>query len=218
MNLWAIWLDLITGLINGLVSDTGLQLGIAIILATIILRFALLPISWSITYRGVIRQKKLIKLQPELVKLRDAYSDKPDMYMQRMMSLYHKHDVAFFDGQSLIAALVQFPLLLGMFQVLRNIGDGVRFLWVQNLLKPDFWLALIAGITTMLMIIVNPDMPDQARLFMIIIPSVLATLFALKFSSALAIYWATSNCFTAAQTIAVHYFVGCQINSGKLKL
>ena len=94
-----------------------------------------------------------------------------------------------------------------MFQALRDAGDGVRFLWVPNLLRPDVALALIAGLTTALMMAVNPDLPEQVRLFMIIVPSVIAIVAALQFSSALAIYWATSNTFSALQTVLLHAVV-----------
>jgi hypothetical protein len=71
-------------------------------------------------------------------------------------------------------------------------------------LQPDVALALIAGLATALMMAVNPDMPEQLRIVMIVIPSILAIVAALHFSSALAIYWAKSvrlraSAFHAAQ-------------------
>ena len=101
-----------------------------------------------------------------------------------------------------------------MFQALRDAGDGVKFLWVPNLLRPDVALALIAGLTTALMMAVNPDLPEQVRLFMIIVPSVIAIVAALQFSSALAIYWATSNTFSALQTVLLHAIVRRRIRAG----
>jgi YidC/Oxa1 family membrane protein insertase len=191
---------------------------LAIVVGTILLRMALLPISWSVAYRGCIRQKKMTKLRPELQRLKDRYADKPDVYMREMIVLYRKHDLTFVDGRSLLGALVQMPLLLGMFQVLRNVGDGVRFLWVSNLLRPDTLLALIAGATTALMIMVNPDMPEQMRLFMIIVPSIIAIIAALNFSSALAVYWAASNCFSATQTAVLRFVVARRLRAGTLTI
>lgn len=218
MNLWTFWLESLRGLVNILSSDVGLGLGLAVIVATLLLRVLLLPISWSAAYRGCIRQKKMMKLQPELQQLKEKYANKPDVYMQKMTELYRKHELSFIDGKSLLSGLAQMPLLLGMFQALRNVGDGVRFLWVSNLLRPDTLFALIAGATTALMIAVNPDIPEQMRLFMIIVPSVIAIVAALKFCSALSLYWVASNCFSAAQTMALHFVVARRLRAGTLKI
>lgn len=218
MNLWTLWLDTLRGLVNTLSSDVGLGLGVAIIAATLVLRVFLLPISWSAAYRGCIRQKKMLKLQPELQQLKDKHANKPDVYMQKMTELYRKHELSFIDGKSLLGALAQMPLFLGMFQALRNVGEGARFLWVPNLLRPDTLLALIAGATTALMIAVNPDIPEQMRLFLIVVPSVIAIVAALKFCSALSLYWVASNCFSAVQTMALHFVVARRIRAGTLKI
>ncbi|HEY5810262.1 MAG TPA: membrane protein insertase YidC [Povalibacter sp.] len=218
MNLWTFWLDTLRGLVDTLSSDVGLGFGLAIITATLLLRVLLLPISWSAAYRGCIRQKKMMKLQPELQQLRDEYATKPDVYMQQVTALYRKHESSFIDGKSLLGGLAQIPLFLGMFQALRNAGDGVRFLWVSNLLRPDTLFALVAGATTALMIVANPDIPEQMRLFLIIVPSVFAIMAALKFCSALSLYWVASNCFSAVQTMALHFVVARRLRAGTLKI
>ena len=92
----------------------------------------------------------------------------------------------------------------------------MKFLWVPNLLRPDVALALLAGLTTALMMTVNPDLPEQVRLFMIIVPSLIAIVAALQVSSALAIYWATSNTFSALQTLVLHAVVRRRVRSGAI--
>jgi YidC/Oxa1 family membrane protein insertase len=218
MDYWLIWLDSIRSILTLLSSDVGLGFGFAIVFATIILRTALLPLAWPIAYRGCIRQKKMAKLQPKLKELKKRYADKPDLYAQKMLEIYKKHNLKIIDGKSLLGTLAQLPLFLGMFQVLRNAGDGVRFLWVPNLLRPDTLFVLIAGLTTALVMAANPDLPEQMRIFMIVLPSVIAMIAALKVSSALALYWATSNTFSAMQTVLLHVVVRRQINRGAVKI
>lgn len=218
MELWTSWLETLQSLVAFLSSQAGFGLGLAIIVTTLLLRMVLLPISWAVAYRSCIRQKKMLKLQPDLQQLKEKYGNKPDVYMPQMLALYRKHGLALMDGKSLLGGLAQMPLFLGMFQALRYTGDGTRFLWVPNLLKPDSLLALIAGATTALMVVVNPDLPEQMRLFMIIVPSVIAILAALKFCSALSLYWMASNCFTAAQTVVLHFVVGRRLRAGTLKI
>ncbi len=218
MDIWAMWLDSIGSVIAALSSDAGLGFGLAVVVATVLLRTALLPLAWPIAYRACIRQKKMTKLQPELRALQDRFRAKPDLYLQRMQELYRAHGLTMLDGKSLVGGLAQLPVFLGMFQALRSAGDGVKFLWVPNLLRPDVVLALIAGLTTALMMAVNPDLPEQVRLFMIIVPAVIAIVAALQFSSALAIYWATTNIFSALQTVVLHAFVRRRIRSGAISI
>jgi len=218
MNIWTFWLDALRSLVDVLATDAGLGLGLAIIAATLLLRLVLLPISWSAAYRGCIRQKKMLKLQPELQQLKEKYAKEPNLYMREMLELYRKNELSFIDGKNLLGALAQMPLLLGMFHALRSIGDGARFLWIPNLLKPDVLLALIAGVVTGLMLSVNPDLPGQMRLVMIIVPSVIAIFAALKVCSALSLYWVASNCFSAAQAAVLHFVVGRRLRKGTLAI
>jgi YidC/Oxa1 family membrane protein insertase len=216
MDIWAMWLDAIRDVITAS-ADVGLGLGLAIVAVTVLLRTLLLPLAWPIAYRACVRQKKMLALQPELQELRDRFRDKPDVYVRKMTELYEKHGLALVDLKGLLGSLVQLPLFLGMFQVLRSAGEGARFLWVPNLLRPDVLLAFIAGLTTALMMSVNPDLPEQVRMLMIVLPSVIAIVAALQFSSALAIYWATSNTFSALQTVVLHEVVRRRVRSGAIE-
>jgi len=207
MQVWTIWLDALNGLLNFLSSEVGLGTGLAIVVLTLLLRTALLPISWSTAYRGCVRQKRMRQLPPEVRRIREQFSNDPRAMMERTMALYRKHDLSPLDTRSLLGALAQMPVLLGMFQILRNYAEAARFLWVSNLLRPDAWFALIAGATTALMVAANPDLPESMRTLLIVVPTVIAVLVTFKFCSALAVYWATSNFFSAAQTFALHYVV-----------
>ena len=218
MSIWSMWLDLIQSVLSVLASDAGLGLGFAIAVGTVLLRSALLPLSWPIAYRGYIRRKKMIQIQPTLQRLKKFFRDKPDVYLQKMSELYRKHDLTLVDHKSLLATAVQMPLLIGMYQVLRELGKGVKFLWVSNLLKPDTLLAILVGITAAVMMAVTPDMSEHMRLFMILIPGIIAFVMALKFSSALAIYWGTSNIFSAVQTLVMQSVVRRRIHSGVIDI
>jgi YidC/Oxa1 family membrane protein insertase len=85
-------------------------------------------------------------------------------------------------------------------------------------LRPDVFLAVVAGLTTALMMAVNPDLPEQVRILLIVLPSIIAIVVALQFSSALAIYWATSNTFSALQTVLLHALVRRRLRSGAITI
>jgi YidC/Oxa1 family membrane protein insertase len=216
MQIWAAWLDIIERILSVLSSDAELGLGLAIIVGTLLMRVVLLPVAGPIAYRTCIRQKKLIRLQPELQRLKEQFSERPDAYMQKMVALYRKHDLSIMDAKSFLGIVAQMPIFLGMFQVLRQLGEGVRFLWVPDLLRPDAMLAFVAGLTTALMIMINPDMPEQMRTLLIVLPTIIVIVSALKFSSALAVYWATSNTFSAFQMFVLHRLVRHRIQSGEI--
>jgi YidC/Oxa1 family membrane protein insertase len=218
MELWTHWLGMIQSLLTFLSSQAGLGTGLGIVALTLLLRTAILPISWRVAYRGSIRQKKMLRLQPELARLKLECGNEPQIYAQRMMKLYQENGMTMMDWRSILGSLVQMPLFLGMYQTLRAGANGARFLWVETLSRPDPWFAVLAGLTTLLMMAANPDLPEQMRLILILVPSIIAVVAALKFCSALAVYWTVSNCYTAIQTSVLHYVVARRINSGVVSI
>ena len=218
MQIWDAWLDTLAVTLQWLGSDVGLGTGAAVLVLTLALRLALLPISWSSAYRSSIHRKQLEQLGPELRRLKERYADQPRRLMEETAKLYRRRNVAMFEARPVFGAVAQMPVLLGMFQLLRDGVAQARFLWVASLSRPDFWIAVLAAATTALMMLANPDLPEQTRLLLIVIPSVIAFVFALKFASALGLYWVASNMFTAAQTYAVHRVVGRRIRAGTLRI
>lgn len=216
MELWALWLSGIQTLIEALASGWGL--GFAIVAATILVRAALLPISWPTGYLGMIRKKKLDKLAPDIEQIKSRFATQPERHFQEIQKLYLKNDLKFFDFKAVAASLVQIPVFFGMYRVLSTIGEGVRFLWVSNLAKPDLPLALLAAASTAALMAINPDMPEQMRTILILVPTVLALWAAMHFGSALAIYWTTSNCVSMLQTAAIRKVIDRRIRSGALKI
>ena len=207
MEMWTLWLALLHGTLNWLGSRIDLGAGLSIVVLTLALRGLLLPLAWGSAYRGAIRQRKLRLLQPELAELKARHGSDPTVYLERVRALYAAHGVRLLDARALLIAIVQLPVFLGLYQVLRQGIGGARFLWVQSLAKPDLSLALLTGLTTAVLMLANPDLPPSARLVLILVPSILATLAALKFSSALAVYWTVSNCFSATQAVVLKHVV-----------
>jgi YidC/Oxa1 family membrane protein insertase len=218
MELWTQWLNVIHSLLIFLSSGAGLGAGLGIVVLTLLLRTVILPVSWPIAYRGSIRQKKMLRLQPELARLKLEHGHEAQLYAERVMKLYQDSGLRVMDWRSVFGSLLQMPLFLGMYQTLRAGANGARFLWVETLARPDPVFAILAALTTMLMLAANPDLPEQTRLILILVPSILAAIMALKFCSALAVYWTVSNCYSAIQTGALHYVIAKRIRSGAVKI
>jgi len=119
MELWTNWLGAIQSLLTFFSSQVGLGAGLGIVALTLVLRTAILPISWRIAYRGSIRQKKMLRLQPQLARLKLECGEEPRVYAQRVMKLYQDNGMTVMDWRSILGSLVQMPLLLGMYQTLR---------------------------------------------------------------------------------------------------
>ncbi|PSL45939.1 protein translocase subunit yidC [Salsuginibacillus halophilus] len=177
--------------------------GLAIIVVTIILRIAILPL--------MIKQTKSTKamqeLQPEMQKLREKYSAKDQKSQQKLqeetMKLFQEHGVNPLAG--CFPILIQMPILIAFYHAImrtESVNDQT-FLWFQ-LGEPDFILPLIAGITTFIqqkMMMVNNTNP-QMQILLYMMP-IMITVFAFFFPSALALYWVIGNLFMIVQT----YFI-----------
>lgn len=92
----------------------GYNLGVAIIVLTLVVKFAL----FFPTQHALEGQKKLQKLQPKLEELRKKHKSNPQVLNQEIMKLWKEHGVN--PLQSCLPMLVQFPVLIGLFYVIRD--------------------------------------------------------------------------------------------------
>lgn len=91
----------------------GADFGIAIIIFTIIIRFAL----WPLVVRQLHQVKAMRKLQPELKKIKAASKGNRQVESMQMLELYKKHGVKPF--RSILMLLIQLPIFIALFQVIQ---------------------------------------------------------------------------------------------------
>ncbi len=96
------------------------SLGVSIIVFTVIVRALLLPLA----FKQQRSMKKMQSVQPQLKKIQDKYKGKKDSESQRKMQmemsqLYKENNVSPFGG--CLPLLIQFPIIIALFDVLRNI-------------------------------------------------------------------------------------------------
>ncbi len=107
----------------------GYNLGLAIIVLTLIVKLLLyLP-----TQHALEGQKKMQLLQPKIEAIRKQYKDDPVKLQQETMKLWKEHKINPF--QSCLPLLVQFPVLIGLFYVVR---DGVHLDLSRHLIYPVY--------------------------------------------------------------------------------
>jgi len=194
--------------------------GIAIIIFTLIVRGALFPL-----YASQIKgQLKMAEIQPKMQAIQKKYADNREALGREMQKLYKEEQYNPMMG--CLPLLIQMPILMGLFYMLRNPGlyvDSVTmvlashesFWWIQDLSQPDPWaLPLITGATTFFSMSVSgmmaspsgdaggmgATMQPMMKMMRVFMPVFLIVI-ARQMPAGLAIYWMIGNLFTVGQTL-----------------
>ncbi len=93
----------------------GSDFGIAIIIFTILVRFAMYPL----VKKQLHQVKKMRKLQPELERIKKQYKKNRQQQSLMMMELYKKHDVSPFRTIGIL--LIQLPIFIALYNVIQII-------------------------------------------------------------------------------------------------
>jgi YidC/Oxa1 family membrane protein insertase len=200
------------------------DLGIAIIVLTVLIRFLLYPLS----KKAIASQKEMIAIQPEVKKLQERYKNNKEEQMKRVMALYKEKKVNPFAG--CLPLLVQLPIIIALYWVFLKIfqegsldalygfvgNPGVInhfFLGFIDMTQRNLPLALLAGALQFWqskMILdqqkkhASPGAPRSdmtlamSRQMTYIMP-VLTVFIAHSLHAGIAIYWATTTAFSVVQ-------------------
>lgn len=202
----------------------GRDLGIAIILLTIIVKLVL----WPLSTKALRSQKALSEIQPKLEALKKEYGDRQEELAKAMMALYSKEKVSPFS--SCLPILIQLPVFIALYhalsQGLKSSGFEVLYPFVTNpgtitptflgfmdLAAPSIALAVLAGITQYFqakMMITRqqpkktPGAADEQMLAtmnkqMLYMMPVLTVVLGWKLPAGLSLYWLMTNALTIAQ-------------------
>ena len=134
----------------------GHDLGAAIIILTLLVRFALYPSS----KKAIKGQKEMQELQPKLKEIQDKHKDNKEKQAQALMEFYRKNKVNPLSG--CLPLLVQMPILIALYHVfIAGFDDGtlnVLYSFIHNpehinpisfgiidLSQKNIILALVAG-------------------------------------------------------------------------
>ncbi len=116
-------------------KSTGLGMGIVILLLTLFIKFALMPIQWKM----YVSSAKMKILRPELDKLAEKFPEKEDAMKKQMetMSLYRESGASPLAG--CVPMLIQMPILLAVFRFFPATFDlrQKSFLWAEDLSSYD---------------------------------------------------------------------------------
>lgn len=206
----------------------GNDLGVSIVILTIIIKLILLPLS----KKSLKSQKALQDLQPKINEIKAKFKDKKEEMGRAMMQLYKDNKVNPFS--SCLPLLVQLPFLFAVFRVFRNgfengsldlvypfiaRPESINYisLGFLNLNEKNIYLAIMAGVAQywqakMMMAkrptVKTPGAKDEDMMAimnkqMIYMMPVLTVFISMSFPAGLALYWFITTLLTGLQQLYV---------------
>jgi len=182
--------------------------GVAIILATLVLRVALFPLNQFAMVRMRKTQAEMQRIQPKIKAIRAKYGKKKDAQSRQKlneetMALYRAEGINPMGGVTgCLPMFLQFPILIGFYNMLTVAVElrGAPFiLWIKDLSQPDpyYLIPLAMGITMFLqqrmaMTKVTDPMAQQQQKFMMFMPFMF-TFFCLQMPAGMVLYWFVNN-------------------------
>jgi len=224
-------------LYNGLVFlisiMPGADVGLAVIVLTLLVKIIILPLS----HKSVASQAKMRSIEPEMKRVKERHKDKQEQARQ-VMDLYKKHGVNPFSGCFLM--LVQLPIIFALYWVFfkglaNNIDQNLlysfitapeqinmHFLGLVDMSKKNIILAALAGISQYFQMKLSmPPIPKDdgekkkgdmsfkdefaknMNLQMRYMLPGIVFFVAYSISSAVALYWLVSNLFSIGHELVV---------------
>jgi YidC/Oxa1 family membrane protein insertase len=209
----------------------GHDIGLAIVLLTIIIRLALLPLS----KKAIVSQKALQDLQPKMEELKKKYADNKQELGKATLNLYRDNKINPFS--SCLPILIQLPFLIAVYQVfmagLKNSSMELLYPFVQrpemintismgflDLSKSNWVLAVLAGAAQFwqakMMITKKPpasvskdkgaldeNMAAMMNKQMLYMMPALTVFIGLSLPGGLSLYWLVVTVITALQQVFI---------------
>jgi YidC/Oxa1 family membrane protein insertase len=196
-------------------QNLGVAWWLSIVMLTVIVRSLLFPL----TVKQVKSMRAMQDLKPHMDRVRAQFKDNPQRQREEMAKLYQDMGVNPLGG--CLPILVQMPVFIGMFYVIRKFGGTPGrtppeyesftqggILWFQDLAHADpYYLLPIISALTMLAAteITIKNVDPQQRWLMRLLP-VGFTAFLLNFPAGLFMYWITSNLMTLGQNYVIYNY------------
>ena len=207
MGMWTAFVELLQAMLGTATQVFGGNLAAGIIAASLTLRLALLPLTYRMARASQRRAALLRELQPELQRLQARYRKDPARLMTEHQALFRRHGLSLVDGRSLLGGLVQTPIVLGMYTAVRHAISGAaggRFLWIQNITRPDPLLAILVASLTYAMMQLSPQLHQQGSQLLVLVPAVITFVFLLKLSAGFGLYWGASTLVGTVQNLMLN--------------
>ena len=207
----------------------GHDLGITIIILTIIIKLVL----WPLSNQSIKSQKSLQDLQPKIEEIKKKYANKKEEMGKAMLELYKNNKVNPFS--SCLPLIIQLPFLFAVFGVFRNgLANGSLALVYPfiarpevinnislgfiDLSRPNIAMAVLAGIAQFWQVkmmsiqkplVKSPGAKDENmaaimnKQMQYMLP-IMTVVFGFSFPGGLMLYWLASTVLTALQQLYLY--------------
>jgi len=222
--------DAVIWILNHLHDQLHLSYGWSIVVLTLLVRAALVPLVIK-QYRSM-RQMQV--LAPQIKELQRKHKGDKKKQQEELMRLYQENNANPFA--SCLPLVAQIPVFLGLYYGLKRFsnhvpqGSDLSFLHiipnitehVRNL--PVWSLAVLAAIYAGSQLLstelsFEPQTPDMQRKIMRLIPiPIVLVAFTYPFPAGLAIYWVTTNLWTAGQMLIIKHRIGLHLQDDQRQL
>lgn len=189
------------------------DLGVSIIILTILIRVVLLPIF----YKGAKDQSLMQKLQPKIKEIQKKHKENKEEQAKVLLALYKEHKVNPFSGFALL--IIQLPVFIALFQIFTDqvLGpafDSRLFLGLINLEVKNIYLAVFAAgiqyIQSKMMLPKKTNKEEKSGPMesigktMVFIGPAFTVIILMNLPAALGLYWAVSNIFSVIQQFYIN--------------
>ncbi|HMO01043.1 MAG TPA: membrane protein insertase YidC [Miltoncostaeaceae bacterium] len=215
--------DPLRALLDFLHENAHLTYGWSIVVLTVIVRTAMLPL--------VIKQYQSMRsmqmVAPQLKELQRKYKGNRQKLNEELMAFYKENEINPFA--SCLPLVAQIPVFIALYYVLKDFakeatvsGGSVSFMWLIDDVREDIqeigWGAIILvaiyGLSQLLSteLSATPNMPESQRRLMRLLP-IVVVIFVFQFPvpAGLLVYWMTTNLWTCGQQLVMRHRIGLHL-------
>ena len=220
MNPLTLLEDPLRGLLDFLHDNAHLTYGWSIVVLTLIVRTALLPL--VIKQYSSMRAMQMVA--PQLKELQAKHKGNRQKLNEELMAFYKDNQINPFA--SCLPLVAQLPIFIALYYVLKDFsntatGSDLSFMWLVPDVAADFTfsaaslvLVAIYGTSQLLSteLSATPNMPESQRRIMRMIPLfVVVFVFQFTVPAGLVLYWMTTNLWTCGQQLVMRHRIGLHL-------
>ena len=223
MNPLTLLEDPLRSLLDFLHTNVHLSYGWSIVVLTMIVRTALLPL--VIKQYSSMRSMQMVA--PQLKELQAKYKGNRAKLNEELMAFYKENQINPFA--SCLPLVAQLPVFFALYYVLKGFakdasvsGGSVSFMWLVNDVRVNFttigWgaivLVAIYALSQLLSteLSATPNMPASQRRLMRLLPlGIVFFVFTFPVPAGLVLYWMTTNLWTAGQQLVMRHRIGLHL-------
>lgn len=204
MMLWDQCVDLLRAAIFAYAQAFGGNLGMGIVVVTLLVRMAMLPLTLRLAKLSAAQREAMARLRPELDRVRRKWKSQPERLAREMQRVYRREGLSPLPVKGCLGTLLQTPVLFALFAAVRRcVAAGGRFLWIGNLAKPDVLLAAIVTALTGAAVALGAGGTEQNKALMVAIPTLTTLVVLWSMSAGIGLYWGVSASVSLLQAAII---------------